>query len=125
MRKAKGWLLFVTLVAFSLAAFPGTLGGQSPSGKGELTSLGDRILAFLQSAAELLGEGLVRLINLVLPQGHEVGNDLVVPLGYLALLTLLLLLFGILEAARKVIWLLVGLGWVLIVVRIVIDAFAK
>ncbi|MCR4392308.1 MAG: hypothetical protein NUV94_05970 [Candidatus Acetothermia bacterium] len=85
-------------------------------------NVGDKLLSFIQSAAELLGGALVRLVNLILPAGREVGADLGVPLGYLGLLTGILLLFGIVEAARKVIWILVGVGWVLMVVRIVLDA---
>ncbi len=85
-------------------------------------SVGDQLLSFVQSAAEILGEGLVRLVNLVLPQDREIGSDLVQPLGYLGLITVILLLFGILEAARKVIWIVVAVGWVLLLVRIVLDA---
>jgi hypothetical protein len=83
--------------------------------------VGDQLLTFIQSTAELIGEGLVRLVNLVLPEGREIGSDLVLPLGYLGLITVILLLFGILEAARKVIWIIVVVGWVLLVVRIVLD----
>ncbi|MBC7221180.1 hypothetical protein H5T55_06930 [Candidatus Bipolaricaulota bacterium] len=81
----------------------------------------DRLLAFIQSAAELIGEGLVRLINLILPEGRGISSDLVQPLGYLGLITLLLLLFGLIAAARKVIWIIVVVGWVLLLVRIVLD----
>jgi hypothetical protein len=84
--------------------------------------LGDQLLSFIQSTAELIGEGLVRLVNLVLPEGREIGADLVQPLGYLGLITVILLLFGLLEAARKVIWIVVVVGWVLLLVRIVLDA---
>jgi len=81
----------------------------------------DRVLLFVQSAAELIGESLVRLVNLVLPEAREIGSDLVQPLGYLGLTTLVLLLFGLIAAARKVIWIIVVVGWVLLVVRIVLD----
>ena len=87
--------------------------------------LGDQILSFIQSAADLLGQGLVRLINLILPAGHEVSDSLATPLGYLGLLTLILFLFGVLEAARKVIWIVVGVGWVLMLVRIVLEALGS
>lgn len=90
---------------------------QEPTAK----SVGDQLLTFIQSTAELVGKGLVQLLNLVLPEGREVGPDLVQPVGYLGLITLILLLFGILEAARKVIWIAVVVGWVLLVVRIVLD----
>ena len=88
-------------------------------------NIGDQILSFIQSAADLFGQGLVRLVNLILPAGHEVSSDLATPLGYLGLLTLILFLFGILEAARKVIWIVVGVGWVLMLVRIVLEALGS
>ncbi|HAZ30588.1 TPA: hypothetical protein DCY65_03340 [Candidatus Acetothermia bacterium] len=89
--------------------------------QGTSRELGDQLLSFIQSTAELIGEGLVRLVNLVLPEHREIGPDLVQPLGYLGLITVILLLFGILEAARKVIWIVVAVGWVLLLVRIVLD----
>lgn len=85
-------------------------------------TVGDQLLTFIQSAADLLGKGLVELVNLVLPEGREVSSDLAQPLGYLGLITVILLLFGIIEAARKVIWIVVIVGWVLLVVRIILDA---
>jgi hypothetical protein len=115
------WLVAAALIAALALPAPAQ---PSPAPGGE-TQLTDKLLSFIQSSAEILGQGLVNLINLVLPRGHEVTEELVVPLGYLGLLTLILLLFGILDAARKVIWILVGVGWVLMVVRIVIDAFAR
>lgn len=79
------------------------------------------LLTFLQELAELFGRGLSYLLNLVLPRG--VNPDLVVPLGYLALFTLVLLVFDLIAAARKAIWLVLGVGWVLVLVRILLDAF--
>ncbi|MEN3009992.1 MAG: hypothetical protein ABDI20_03265 [Candidatus Bipolaricaulaceae bacterium] len=81
-----------------------------------------RLLTFLQELAGLLGRGLAHLLRLVLPR--EVAPELVLPLGYLALLTLVLFVFQILAAARKVIWLGVGIGWILLLIRILVDAFA-
>ncbi|MFN3347186.1 MAG: hypothetical protein ACK42E_05200 [Candidatus Bipolaricaulaceae bacterium] len=83
-----------------------------------------QVLTFLQELAEMLGRGLVRLFDLILPAGRGVHPQLVMPLGYLALLTLLLLLFNLIAAARKVIWFVVGIGWLLLLVRILLDAFA-
>ncbi len=97
------------------------LGVGAAAGEGP-RNLGDQLLTFIQSAAELLGEGIVRLLNLILPRDRAVGPDLVQPLGYLGLITVVLLLFGILEAARKVIWIVVIVGWALLLVRIVLDA---
>jgi uncharacterized membrane protein YjdF len=45
---------------------------------------------------------------------------MVAPLGYLGLLTLVLLIFNLIAAARKVIWLMVSIGWILVILRIVL-----
>ncbi len=90
-----------------------------------LSDWGDKALSFVQSLAELIGKGLVRLINFILPEGRQVSADLVMPLGYLGLLTLVLILFGLLEAARKVIWIGVIVGWALLVVRIILDVLGR
>lgn len=82
----------------------------------------ETVWTFIQSTAVLLGQGLVRLINLILPPNRALGEDLVVPLGYLGLLTLVLLLFNLIAAARKVIWVVVGIGWILMAIRIVLLA---
>jgi len=80
----------------------------------------DSVLSFFQSAAILLGQGLVKLINYFLPANRALGEDFVGPLGYLGLLTLVLLIFNLVVAARKVIWLIVIIGWALLVLRIVL-----
>ncbi len=89
---------------------------------GESGSAWQALLTFIQSAATLLGQGLVRLLNLILPPSRPLGEEMVVPLGYLGLLTLLLLVFNLIAAARKVIWLIVGIGWLLMILRIVLNA---
>jgi len=107
------WILIGLLLVLGVNA----LGQEATS-----TQVGDQLLSFIQSAAELLGKGLVHLINLILPESRGVGNELVQPIGYLALITIILLVFGIIAAARKVIWLVVIVGWVLLIVRIILDA---
>ena len=97
------------------------LGGVPAWAQGTGSDVGSQLLSFLDSLANLIGTGLAKLINLVLP--GSVAPELVKPLGYLGLLTLTLLLFGLLEAARRVIWLVVGIGWILMLARILIQAF--
>ena len=53
-----------------------------------------------------------------------IAEDLVDPIGYLALLTIVIVLIGIFEALRRAMYWIVGLGWLLIIVRIVIDKFS-
>lgn len=82
----------------------------------------DRLLTFIQTIAETIGNWLVELIK----QFTGVYlKDLAVPIGYLGVLTLALTAFGALDAARKIVWLIVLLGWGLLILRIVIEILEK
>ncbi|MGY4707526.1 hypothetical protein ACVNPS_07240 [Candidatus Bipolaricaulota sp. J31] len=111
------------MVGFLLTAFLAMWPAAALAAEGARDNLGAQLLAFIDSAAYLIGSALAWLIGLVLP--GSVDPSLVKPLGYLGLLTLLLLLFSLLEAARKLIWLVVIVGWVLMVARILIEAFRR
>jgi len=80
----------------------------------------DQVLTFIDSASTYLGKGVIYLLNLV--TGDRVSSDLEKPIGYLALITVILLFFGLLDAARRIIWIGIVVGWVLLVVRIILDA---
>jgi len=80
----------------------------------------DQALTYIDSIATYLGQGVLYILNLI--TNDRVSTDLEKPIGYLALITLLLLLFGLLDFARRVIWIGIIVGWVLLVVRIVLDA---
>ncbi len=115
-----------SLVIFSIIITGLVVGTSSPgfaaadTAKGEISdSIIDRVLTFVHSAAELVGRGLVSLINAV--SGVNV-EELEQPLGYLGILTASLIVFGAIKAAQKVVWFFVVLGWGLIIVRIVLDA---
>ena len=77
----------------------------------------DQLLAFTYTSAHWLGGLIVQLLENLMPlQGSE---KLVDPIGYLTLLTIFLILT---EVAKKITWLVVIVGWVLIVVRIILEA---
>lgn len=80
----------------------------------------DQSLTYIDSAAKYLGQGVLYVLNLI--TNDRVSADLEKPIGYLALITLILILFGLLDFARRVIWIGIIVGWVLLVVRIVLDA---
>jgi hypothetical protein len=80
----------------------------------------DQALTFVDSVSNYLGQGMLYILNLITKD--RVSKDLEKPLGYMALITLLLLFFGLIEFARKVIWVGLVVGWVLIIVRIILDA---
>jgi predicted NBD/HSP70 family sugar kinase len=80
----------------------------------------DQSLTYIDSAANYLGQGVLYLLNMI--TDDRVSSDLEKPIGYLALITLILILFGLLDFARRVIWIGIIVGWVLLIVRIVLDA---
>ncbi len=80
----------------------------------------DQGLTYIDSAANYLGQGVIYLLNVI--TNDRVSSDLEKPIGYLALITLILILFGLLDFARRVIWIGIIVGWVLLIVRVVLDA---
>ncbi|MBS3787809.1 hypothetical protein KGY79_06380 [Candidatus Bipolaricaulota bacterium] len=95
------------------------LPAHAQDGVGNLTSgILDKVLTYLNTIAEAIGRFLVYIINMI--TGVKL-TQLVMPLGYLGEITLMLMAIGILEGAKKVLWLLVWAGWGLIAVRVVIE----
>jgi len=80
----------------------------------------NQALTYIDSVATYLGQGVLYILNLI--TNDRVSADLQKPIGYLALITLILLLFGLLEFARKIIWIGIIVGWALLIVRIILDA---
>jgi hypothetical protein len=77
------------------------------------------ILTFLYSIAHYVGMLVVYLLGRILPTAR-VPFDLIDPIGYLALLTAFLILV---QVAKKLAWIIVLIGWILILVRISIGLF--
>ena len=80
----------------------------------------DKVLTFIDSIATYLGQGVLYLLNLV--TGDRISDTLQKPIGYLTVITLTLVFFSLLDAARKVIWVGIIVGWALLVVRVILDA---
>lgn len=80
----------------------------------------DQMLTFIDSASTYLGRGVLYLLNLITKD--RVSEDLAKPIGYLATITLLLIVFGLIDVAKRIIWIGIVAGWVLLVVRIILDA---
>jgi hypothetical protein len=77
----------------------------------------DQLLAFIYTLAHWAGELIVTLLDNILPL--QTPGSLVNPIGFLAILTVFLL---VAEVAKKITWLIVVVGWVLIVIRIALEA---
>ena len=75
------------------------------------------VLTFLYSIAHYVGMLVVFLLGQLLPAA-KVPGDLVDPIGYLALLTAFIILV---QVAKKIAWIVIVIGWALILVRIVLG----
>jgi hypothetical protein len=87
----------------------------------------DQVLTFIDSVAKYLGQGVVYILNLIVGKDPNTGEGRVSttlqqPIGYLAFITLILVLFGLLDFARRIIWIGIIVGWALLIVRVVLDA---
>lgn len=73
-----------------------------------------QLLTFASSAAHYIGAMLGWLLEKLLP-GITIPADLIDPLGYLAVLTIFLVLV---QVARKLASVIIAVGWILMAVRI-------
>jgi len=73
-----------------------------------------QVLAFLYTVAHQIGVWTLRLLQNLFPQA-ALPMELADPIGFLVLLTLFVILT---QAARKIAWVVLIVGWVLIAVRI-------
>jgi hypothetical protein len=78
-----------------------------------------QILGFLSTFARFIGMGIVQVIHYILPSVRDI-EMLAEPIGYLALLTIFVILTS---AARKVALVILVAGWALILIRIILMAF--
>jgi len=73
----------------------------------------ENVLTFIYTLGHWLGEKIVELIQYI--SGIKLGQEIVDAIGMLVILTIFL---AIAEVAKKAIWIVVAIGWVLIIVRI-------
>jgi len=75
--------------------------------------LRDQVLGFLYTLSDLLGQFVLYLVNLMVPA--DIPDRLVQPIGFLCLITIFLLMA---EIAKKIAWIVLVVGWVLIAAQI-------
>jgi hypothetical protein len=73
----------------------------------------ENLLTFIYTLGHWLGEKIVELIQYI--SGIKLGQEIVDAIGMLVILTIFL---AIAEVAKKAIWIVVAIGWVLIIIRI-------
>jgi len=84
-----------------------------------LSAVYEYLLTFIYSMAHFFGYAVVRVIDQILPNVNF-GSDLIDPIGYLVILTLFLFLV---QVAKKIAWVVVIVGWVLILIRLILAIF--
>jgi hypothetical protein len=77
-----------------------------------------QIMGFAYSAAHYLGVAVVALIQKILPMAKEL-TSLVDPIGYLAILTIFVVVTA---TVKKVAVIILLVGWGLILVRVILMA---
>jgi hypothetical protein len=91
------------------------LGGAAPMKPDLLT----QIFGFLSTFARFVGQVIVDVVHYILPSVPSL-DTLAEPIGYLALLTLFVILVS---AARRVALVILVAGWLLIFIRLLLMAF--
>ncbi len=84
-----------------------------------LDSILHKILTFIYFLAHQIGLGIIKVIQPIFPRSGF-PESLVDPLGFLIILTLFMFLVGV---AKKVAWIIVCAGWILLLVRILMIIF--
>ena len=78
-----------------------------------------KILTFIYFLAHQIGAGIIKVIQPIFPRtGYP--ESLVDPLGFLIILTLFMFLVGV---AKKIAWIIVCVGWILLLIRILMIVF--
>lgn len=78
-----------------------------------------KILTFIYFLAHQIGFGIIKIIQPLFPRSIF-PESIIDPLGFLIVLTLFIFLVGI---AKKVAWIIVCVGWILLFIRILIIIF--
>lgn len=120
MKLAKWAAVLLSVAVLVGAICAGSYSQDIPTSEDAVNSAGELALTYIDSAATYLGQGILYILNLI--TGDRVSSNLEKPIGYLGLITALLLVFGIIEFARKIIWIGIIVGWALLIIRIVLDA---
>jgi uncharacterized transporter YbjL len=79
------------------------------------------ILTFIYFLAHQIGLGIIKVVQSIIPS-IVFPTSLVDPLGFLVILTLFMFLVGV-ELGKKIAWIIVYAGWILLLIRILMIIF--
>jgi hypothetical protein len=74
------------------------------------------IFTFIYFLAHQIGLGIIKVVQSLFPR-IVFPNSISDPLGFLVILTIFMFLVGV-DLTKKIIWIVVCVGWILIFVRI-------
>ena len=77
------------------------------------------VLTFIYGIAHLIGTGVAKVLEFIFPN-IELQLSIIDAIGFLSVLTIFLILV---QAVKKIAWIIVIIGWILILVRVVIAIF--
>jgi hypothetical protein len=96
------------------------IANQVEGAKTSLRSFLDQALTFLYTAAHWSGQFVANIVQTIV--GYQLSAELIDPIGLLILLTVLLVVS---EIAKRLVWIIVLVGWLLIVIRIALEALGQ
>ncbi len=77
------------------------------------------VLTFIYFLAHQIGLGIIKVVQSIFP-GIVFPGNLIDPLGFLIILTVFVLLVSV---AKKIAWILIVAGWILLLIRILMVIF--
>jgi hypothetical protein len=83
--------------------------------QGSARAIWVQVLEAAYSLAHYLGTWIVAGLSAIVPQIGRVAGDLADPIGVMALLTIAVVLT---QVARRIMWIVVVVGWALIAIRV-------
>ena len=78
-----------------------------------------KILTFIYFLAHQIGAAIIKLVQSLFPR-VVFPESIIDPLGFLIILTLFMFLIGV---AKKIAWIIVCIGWILLLIRILMIIF--
>jgi len=86
-----------------------------------LNEIFHNVLTFLYFLAHQIGSGIIKVIHSIFPR-IAFPDSIIDPLGFLVILTLFIFLVGI-DLAKKLVWIIICAGWILLFIRILMIIF--
>ena len=92
---------------------------QETTNADSLSTVLHKILTFIYFLAHQAGLGIIKLIQYIVPSA-KFPESVIDALGYLAILTLFMFLVSV---SKKIAWVIVGVAWIFLLIRILIVIF--